>query len=372
MKHVLIATPLYPPQIGGPATHVTLMEKELPKVGFSFDVLPYASVRRYPKGISHMLYFLSVWRKGRRADVIYVLDALSVGFPVYLASKFLKIPYVLRLGGDQAWEQGIQRFGIDATLDEYLSQKSVPFVIACMRRLQTRVAKGAYAVVAPSLYLKKVIQRWGVDEKNIVVAYSAPEELPTVDAGAFRKHENIRNDALVISSIGRLVPWKGFKALIDAFKKFADSTENAYLLIAGDGPEKERLVSQIAQLGLESRVRLLGPLPRREIAGLLTDSDIFLLNTRYEGFSHQLIEAFMTHTPVITTAAGGNAELIEDGVNGLLVPFNDVEAITAAIARVSSDTALRHRLTQEGNAKRALFDAQTSISTIVHTLKSAI
>src|SRR3989338_3118004 len=109
---VLIATGLYPPDIGGPATYTRFLERHLPKHGIGLDVAAFTVVRKYPKVIRHIIYFFTLMRKGRHADIIYALDTISVGVPALVASYLLGKTLYLRVPGDYAWEQGQQRFGI--------------------------------------------------------------------------------------------------------------------------------------------------------------------------------------------------------------------------------------------------------------------
>jgi glycosyltransferase involved in cell wall biosynthesis len=99
----------------------------------------------------------------------------------------------------------------------------------------------------------------------------------------------------------------------------------------GSGPEEAVLRELIAERKLESHVKLLGDLPHEELMARIAAADCFILNTGYEGFSHQLLEVMALGTPIITTPVGGNPELIENGKSGLLVGHNDRAALHSAI-----------------------------------------
>lgn len=368
---ILVAAPLYPPEIGGPATHTVLIEAELPTRGFLLDVLPFASVRKYPKVIRHVAYAFALLRHARRAQVIYTLDPVSVGLPTYIASRLSGVPYVLRIGGDYAWEQGVQRFGITETLDEYLAQGSSSLFVHVLAKVQSFVARQAHTVVVPSKYLASVAEAWGVLHDRIAVVYSAPEPLPPASREASRETFGISDEIFLIASAARLVPWKGVRALIDAVALMKTTRPDVHLLIAGDGPERAALEAHIASRGLQTSVRLLGRLDRNALAQLLAASDCFALNTRYEGLSHQLLEAFMAGAPVVTTNAGGNAELVEDQASGLIVPFNDVDAWAAALTRLVDEPALRERLRTGGHRRLRDFDTSVAMDAIAATLTNA-
>ena len=116
---VLIATGIYPPESGGPATYAKLLRDELPKYGIEVAVLAFREVRHFPKLVRHLAYAWKVFRMGRGMDAIYAQDTMSVGVPTRLANVFLRKKNIVRVPGDHVWEQGMQRYGITDTLDTF-------------------------------------------------------------------------------------------------------------------------------------------------------------------------------------------------------------------------------------------------------------
>src|SRR3989344_8147291 len=102
---LLIATGLYPPESGGPATYTKLLEERLPALGFSVLVLPFSRVRHLPKIIRHIAYFFKCLRMACAADVVYALDTASAGLPAALAAKLAGKKFLVRVHCDYAWEQ---------------------------------------------------------------------------------------------------------------------------------------------------------------------------------------------------------------------------------------------------------------------------
>ena len=119
---------------------------------------------------------------------------------------------------------------------------------------------------------------------------------------------------------------------------------------------------------MPGRVRLLGRLAKSELTYWLAAADAFVLNSGYEGFSHQLLEAMQMGIPVISTRIGGNTELIEEGVSGLLVPYNDKAALSEAITRLYKDATLRSRIGEAGKSRAAEFKESDSLDALVHAL----
>ncbi|KKS14405.1 MAG: Glycosyl transferase group 1, partial [Candidatus Daviesbacteria bacterium GW2011_GWB1_41_5] len=145
----------------------------------------------------------------------------------------------------------------------------------------------------------------------------------------------------------RLVPWKGFKMLIKLMPRLLQINPFFRLVILGSGPDGKTLQAMINNLRLEKKVYLL-PVPRAEIPLYLKAASIYVLNTGYEGFSHQILEAMLSRVPVITTRAGGNPEVIRQGENGFMVNYNDEFNLVEAIKTVWQGEELRERFVANG------------------------
>ncbi len=328
---ILLAAGIYPPQIGGPATYAKLLVEELPRRGVEVDVVKFSDVSHLPKFVKHAAYFWKVILNGKNADLIFAQDGVSVGLPALCAAFILRKKFFVRHGGDYAWEQATGHYGLTETLDEFTSTpRRRPLQITLFRTIQTFVAKHAKRVIVPSKYLASVVERWGVDSEKIIVVYNT-SNLPTFsDARATLKRELGLQDQAIVSA-GRLVGWKGFEVLIEAMPEVIRAFVDARLYLIGEGPDRNMLKKKIHDLGLEERVFLLGALPQEDLARYVKAADVFVLNTKYEGLSHQLIEAMSLGTPIVTTDIPGNRELIENKKTGTLVGYNDKQALATAI-----------------------------------------
>ena len=329
---ILIATGLYAPDIGGPATYTKFLERHLPKNGIAYDVASFSTVRKYPKIIRHIVYLFMLLKRGRSADVVYALDTISVGVPALIVSYLLGKTLYLRVPGDYAWEQGQQRFGVTDILDTYLIKKEKPFPVRVLAWLQYRVALRATKIIVPSDYMSGVVGLWGIEENKIVRIYSAlnPIEVAGTKEG-LRTHFGYTG--FVVITAARLTPWKGIDTLIDVVADFRDAGIDMMLEIIGDGTEWKHLEERIQKRNAESYIHLRGTLHKQELAERVKASDVFVLNTSYEGLSHQLIEVMDIGVPIVTTPVGGNIELITDDQEGLLVSYNDTKQIMDAITR---------------------------------------
>jgi len=144
------------------------------------------------------------------------------------------------------------------------------------------------------------------------------------------------------------------------------------LLIAGDGPDKKKLEKKIIDLNLLNRVKLLGKIQQEKLLKKIKASDIFVLNTGYEGFSHQLLEVMSVGTPIITTAVGGNLELLENRKEGLLVQFNDKDSLKKAINELISEKETRTFLIENARQKVQKFNEKKMLKEIGQILKKII
>lgn len=368
--NIAIATGLYAPDIGGPATYALMLEDELPKRGHEVTIVPFGWVRHYPKGVRHVVYAHKLWQESKRADVIYALDPISVGLPALFVAALRRKPFLIRLGGDYAWEQGRNRFGLTASLDEYLAKKGPrPIQVRLLAWLQSFVASRAHTVVAPSEYLKQVIMKWGVPAGRIAVIYSA---LPPIEIDGTREElrEQLDFTTPTLISAGRLVSWKGFSALLRIVSTMLEKYPTLTLVIAGDGEDEAMLKAEAVALSVTDHVRFVGRLSKEALAASVKAADVFLLNTSYEGLSHQLVEVMDIGTPIVTTPAGGNPELITDTVSGFLVPFNDEAKFIDAIERLLDHPETRSRIIQSARGRAKDFAAPLMVDALEKLLTS--
>ena len=365
---ILLATGIFPPQIGGPATYAKLLSDELPRRGIDVEVASFSDYLDKPKVVRHFLYFRELFRKAQGVDLVYALDPVSVGLPALLASQIRAKKLVLRVPGDYAWEQGAQRFGVRETLDEFVRGRGKhPWQARLLKWVQAYVAEGAAKVITPSKYLKSIVVDCGVDPRKVAVVYNGFH----IDAGrtlrpSLRKKLGFYGSIVVTA--GRLVPWKGIKELIEALPQVIEEVPDAELVVIGDGPQGEELRARTKELGLEKSVRFTGRLGQRDLFDYVRAADVFALNTGYEGQSHQILETMALGTPVITTAVGGNPETIEDGQTGILLKWNDKAGFARAIVEVLRDRSYAQSLARAAKKSVARFSDQAMLESVVREL----
>lgn len=349
---LVIATPLYPPEIGGPATYAKLLEEGLPGEGIEVKVVKFSDVRHLPKLIRHFAYYRRVLYALRSADAVLALDPVSVGLPALKAAQKLGKPFFVKVVGDYAWEQGQQRFGITQGLDEFVKTRDAPLPVRLLRTVQTRVARSAARVIVPSEYLKRIVSAWGIVPEHIEVVYNA---VPIEEPGIVPEKVAAMPRPLVVTA-GRLVPWKHMLGVIDAVAGLPDAS----LVIVGDGPDRVML-ERHAHAMLPGRFVFTGMLSHKDTLATMLSAEAFVLNSSYEGLSHLLVEAQALGVPTIATRVGGNPEVVEHGEDGLLVPVGDTSALSASLHEMLADEALRARLGEHAKRSSERFSTETML-----------
>ncbi len=169
-------------------------------------------------------------------------------------------------------------------------------------------------------------------------------------------------DSIVVGTVGRLEPVKDQATLVKAFARAAgrDSQQRLRLLLVGDGSQRDSLSRLIAEEGIDKRVYMAGS--REDIPDLMRQMDIFVLPSLAEGISNTILEAMASGLPVVATDVGGNAELVQEGRTGFMVPAEDVEAMAERLGHYTLDEKL---IKTQGQASREFALKEFSIQRMV-------
>ncbi|MDO8632578.1 MAG: glycosyltransferase [Phycisphaerales bacterium] len=210
-----------------------------------------------------------------------------------------------------------------------------------------------------------IVERLGLSPDHVVHLPNGVEVTRFADArmrerGAARAALGFAADAWVVGSVGALTPVKGFDVLLEAAARLAATCDGFRLLIVGDGPLRDTLTEEAAKLEIVDRVRFTGR--REDVATLLAAMDAYVCSSRSEGMSNALLEAMSAGLPVVATSVGDHPVVIRNGVDGLLVPPNDVDSMAAALRKLINGQDLSVRLGAAARSRAEEFDFRRSVA----------
>ena len=216
----------------------------------------------------------------------------------------------------------------------------------------TKLREARFAITVCDFNKKFILDHYpGVPAENVHVINNC------VDTSYFAFRDSQVADSPNILSVGRLVPKKGFDLLIAACARLREMDKPIRMTIVGEGPERESLEKLIASVEVSDLVTLAGAGSHAVVRGLMSEATIFCMPFRrtksgdQDSLSLVLIEAMASGVPVISTRLAAIPEIVDDGVNGLLVDPEDPSALATAIARLVDSTELRTRFAAAARQK---------------------
>jgi teichuronic acid biosynthesis glycosyltransferase TuaC len=206
-----------------------------------------------------------------------------------------------------------------------------------LRREVLAALDEATRVFSVSQSLKDCVVEAGASAAKVHVVGNGVDlsKFRRIDRQEARAQLGLAPDDAVLVSVGGLVPRKGFHRVLEVLPALRERHPRLrYLIVGGPSPEGDhgpQLRAQVAAAGLEDCVVFTGPLPAERLHVPLSAADVFVLSTANEGWANVFLEAMACGLPVVTTRVGGNAEVVNSGSLGLLVPLGDADALREAI-----------------------------------------
>ena len=354
---ILISTPIFPPEIGGPATYTVEVARRLQERGHKIRIVAFTDERpqvenlkvvpvriRYPilgMFLRQVKLFSALLSAAKDVDLIYLQDPMVVGVASLLAGKLVGKPLVLKFVGDPVWEKEYSLRRTDEYLDDFLkSPRKRPAL-----RLRTYLLKFVFRhmsrIIVPSFYLRDILMKhYGVKSDKVAVVYNSVDGKAIEMAGGGQKKRNGKQ----IITIGRMVRHKRMAGIITALHELSQKLPDTNLVMVGDGPEREGLERLAEKLGVMQRVRFYGNISRDKTLELLKTADVFVLNSIYEGLPHTVIEAMACSVPVVATGIRGTDEIIENGKTGLSVLADSEKDLAEQLGRLFQNRKLAEQL----------------------------
>jgi glycosyltransferase involved in cell wall biosynthesis len=236
------------------------------------------------------------------------------------------------------------------------------------RSLERLLARITTHFVAISPEIASQLEKLGIGRGRVSVIRLGLDLEPIVagDHGRLRDALGLSREVKVVGIVGRLVPIKAVDLFLDAARLVATSVLEARFVVIGDGELWDELHQVATTLGLDDKVYFTGWLD--DLPAVYSDLDLVVCCSKSEGTPASLIEAGAAGRPVVGTRVGGMADIITDGVNGILVPSGDLRALAGAITRLVSDPELASRMGQAGRRMSLERNGAARLSTEIDSL----
>jgi len=255
-----------------------------------------------------------------KIDLLYMNNQPSSNLEGIMAARIVKIPCIQhsRIGA------GLNRVEVNA-VNNWLTK------MLC-------VSQG----------VKEMFVAQGVDAGKCEVVYNGidPNVKPAVAASEVRSRWGIKDNEIIIGTVGSLIKRKRVNDLIGVLTELRQEGKFLKCMIVGDGPEKDNLQKEVLKVGLQDKVIFTGF--QTDAISYANAMDIFALSSENEGLPRVILEAMLMAKPVVACDVTGSSELVIDGKTGFLVPARNSKALAAAVSKLIASSELRSRMGEKG------------------------
>jgi glycosyltransferase involved in cell wall biosynthesis len=302
------------------------------------DIIQVSSLVRRIDPIKDLTAFVSLWRLlvKEKPDIVHTHTS-KAGLLGRLAAKTARVPIVVHTPHGHVFYGHFR--------------PSVSRLFLILERFAGFITDRIIALTDGE---KADYIKWSVfDENRIVTIHSGVEihryEKAVANTGMKKETLGIDPKALVVGTVGWLLPIKGPVYLLRAMKHVWHLHSKTILVYVGKGEMEEMLRKEVRKMGVSERVRFLGW--RDDVPDIMQILDIFVLPSLNEGMGRVIVEAMAAGKPVVASKVGGIPDLVKHGRNGLLVKPGDVKGLSNAIERLIADKAMRNKM---GNAGKSI------------------
>ena len=319
---ILITVGIFPPDIGGPASFVPKISKYLINKGHNIKIICLSDKEHLDYKdefsvirINRNLPIISRWFKtivkiynvSKKSDLIFVN---GLGTEATIANLFSRKKVIRKIVGDPVWERVYNKKLINESFDDFQENKHGLF-ISLQKIIRNWSINKSNLIITPSQHLKTFINKIGVDNKILVINNGV-----TIQETNNKVFQNRIIQLLVIS---RLVTQKNIDSIIKAVKVMEN--EGIILNIVGDGSEINNLKNLVENYELEEKVNFIGKIENAKLNEYLSNADIFVQASNYEGLPHSILEAINYEIPILSTEVGGCSVLLNKGERGYIIPL---------------------------------------------------
>ena len=254
---------------------------------------------------------------------------------LYMFKRLTGINYAIRLIGPHFYK---------ILFRERLKSKS--YIHYILNLMMYKLTRYECIFIVQNSEMDKALKQLGITKIRVIQNPIEPEFFNLF----YSRNIDARNHNIVF--VGRLVQEKGVELLVRAFAKLVERIPEARLFLVGDGPEKSHLQYLAERMGIAGRIIFTGFVPHSKVRDFLREASVFVLPSRFEGLPNALLQAMAAGLPCIATSVGGVPDVIENGINGILIPPGREDLLAEALEKVLIDQDLARRLGE--NAHRSV------------------
>ena len=323
---ILIAAGIYPPDVGGPATHVKKLADGFRSVGWNTQIVTYGNPvdpevfgvsRKIPFGLRHIFYFVFCLKLAYKSDLVYAQDATATGWPAFLAAKILGRSFFIRIGGDILWERAMEQGKYFVSVKEYYQQGlhlvDRPFIY----RLIKLILNNSKNIIVSTPLLKDIyVDFYGVSKEKIRVILNP----------MLAKQESSVNNNLgqsVVLFAGRFVAYKNLKFLIKVFDKVRQKLSLGELHLIGSGPNKAELERFASTMVSREHIIIQPSLPQHELFKKIRQATVCVGPALTEFNPNFILECLSWGKPVLLSQENGLSITLSEDF--LFDPKNEME-----------------------------------------------
>ena len=354
--HIGLFSDAYLPEISGVTTTVSWLKEELENLGHVVYVYApqYEGIEEDEPGVFRfhsgrfafhkasrvaLPYSRAATRSFKELDIVHSHSPFSMGLVAVGAATRYHIPHI------HTYHTHLIEDRKYLPIPLRPREKEAEKIIAAFCNRCT-------LITAPSNAFKEELLRYGVHRPIRVFQFGVKLSLfnqpPTWDP---RTELNIPREVKLFLYAGRLALEKNLPFLINAFARIHAQDKSSVLVLAGDGPLRGRTEQQVKEMGIADAVRFTGFLDHPRLVDLYREADLFLFASKTETQGLVLVEAMAAGTPAVAVGALGVLDVVQNGVNGVLVPEDEDEFVTQALALVKDEE--RYALLRQGALQRA-------------------
>ncbi len=354
---IVIATPLYPPEIETLADYVKQVAIRL-KQKHEITVIAYASTaekipgvklitisKRQPLLMRFLRYLLALIKASKHADIIYVQNSVTAGLPAIIIKYFRRIPVVLNFAENEAWKRATQLRLTNKSPEFFLKKPKSTFKIRFIILLQKFVSNHASQITVSSAASARLLSRvYRVPSAHIKINYNPPENQQTLSLETnFVRHQ--------IIAIGRLVDWAHISEIIYTVNSLRQKFPDIKLLVAGEGPQENKLKQIVIDLNLSEYVVFLGRISKAENWYLRKTSHIHihLYDSIHENFPDTIISSFSAGIPMVINNSIEADEIISDKENGFTIDLKNKNELLEKVTFLFNDDDLKNKIINNAN-----------------------